>query len=129
MSDITNLVPLVKAVRTTTGASLTEAKTAVQAAIRAGLGMPGLTRDTLEGALHSAGVLLSTFVPEAATALLALFPDATDAGSDPLGNLRVWLHQATNLGDHALVPLPGQAGGAQLTVLDLRRLEEQLSGK
>ena len=126
MPDISNIVPLVKAVRVATGCGLSEAKPAVRAAIAAGLGMPGLTRETLEQALLITGTLIPGFVPAAAARLLELFPDATDAGSNPIGNLRVWLHQAKNLGDHALVPLPGATGGAQLTVLDLRILLEEI---
>ncbi|WIE81347.1 hypothetical protein [Curtobacterium sp. MCSS17_016] len=127
MPDV-SLVPIVKQIRIATGCALAEAKAAAQAAVAAGLGMPGLTRESLERALDNAGVLLPTFIPDAAARLLALFPDTTDVGSDPVGNLRVWLHEATRLGDHALVPLPGETGGAQLTVLDLRRLLEQIEG-
>ncbi|MGW8431735.1 hypothetical protein ACWGJ9_11630 [Curtobacterium citreum] len=128
MPDITSRVPLVKAVRGATGCGLTEAKHAVQASIDAGLGMPGLTRGALEEAIASSGIFAG-LASNAASALMAFYPEVVDAPADPLDNLRVWLRQAGALGDHARVPLPGKIGGAQLTVLDLRRLEEQLSGR
>jgi hypothetical protein len=125
MPDINNRLPLIKAVRVATGCGLVEAKSAVQAAVDAGLGMPGLTRAGLEQALLPTGIF-SGLIPQAASALLAYFPVAEGTSADPLGNLRVWLRQAGSLGDYALVPLPGKTGGAQLTVLDLRRILEQI---
>jgi hypothetical protein len=121
-------ITIVKAVRAELSISVTDGKTIVDAAFRAGLGTPTASARAIEEAV---GRYTPDGLAAATTALLLrLVPtpadpfDTDDVQALPIDQaqdaVRAWL-TASDADDSVVIPYPNGAPGSTLTVGDLRR--------